>query len=268
MPSQDLQRKLTEGYNLAAHSSIENLIVSEYEKPTIGVIAKANKSELVSFFSKVIGHEIAFWKVGKDAFSNDGEKQAAETIKLIIEAYSHLKVADIRMVFKMAKLAEFGATFDRMDGATILEWFKKYDSKRLEAETRLKEKQHTAIKTGSVQKIESLLTLPVSTEITDEMKQQIEAARQKAMDKLRSIEIGLPMKTFTEAEIKAGEERSRAKDIQRAANEKKIAQTRKKQQSELFNGVSKEQYIADCEKHGISYDLKQVNERFKDSENV
>lgn len=264
MPSQELRSKLETTYSSTVHNSMESLIVSEYEKPTIGVIAKANPFEFLSFLFQVIGSEISFWKVGKDSFTSGGEKQATDTAKLIIEVYPHLRVADIRMVFKLAKQGEYGSTYDVMDGATILSWFKKYDSQRFETEKRLKEKQHIAIKGEAVQKIETLLTLQVSTKITDEQAAEIEAARQRAMDKLRSIELQSPMKTFTEAEIKAGEERSKQKDIQRAANEQKVAQERKKQHDALFNGVSKEQYIADCEKHGINYDLEQINERFKD----
>src|SRR5690606_32117391 len=109
---------------------------AEKESVNIGTLAEGNQVAFYHFISIAISKELEFWKVGKSAFGDGetGQRVALETMKLIIEAYPHLIIADIKLVFKSAKLGEYGPVYDRLDGATILEWFKNYDHKRHETE--------------------------------------------------------------------------------------------------------------------------------------
>ena len=269
MPSEVFETKLKEKYKNANQITIWKLLRETEDHLPIGSIEKGNSVQFYLFMSEVFENELKFWNVGKDLFETEaGQNQALETMRLIVERYRNFRIDDFKMVFKMAKLGDFGPVYNRMDGPTILDWFKKYNEKREETRSQMARNRMFDEDANSDKKIEFLLSAPASELATPEQAAEIEAARQRAMDKLRSIELQSPMKTFTEAEIKAGEERSKQKEVQRAANEQKVAQERKKQHDALFNGVSKEQYIADCVKHGIPYDAKDIEERFKDSENV
>ena len=57
-------------------------------------------------------------------------EQMADTINLVLEAYPHYTIYDLKLFFKMAKLRSFGQTYGRIDGDVILGWMKEYDKRR------------------------------------------------------------------------------------------------------------------------------------------
>lgn len=56
--------------------------------------------------------------------------QLADTINLVLEAYPHYSIYDLKLFFKMAKLRSFGQTYGRIDGDVILGWMREYDKMR------------------------------------------------------------------------------------------------------------------------------------------
>jgi len=49
---------------------------------------------------------------------------------MIITEYYNLTIADINIIFKRAKLGQWGQIYDRLDGQIILSWFDKYFQER------------------------------------------------------------------------------------------------------------------------------------------
>lgn len=63
---------------------------------------------------------------------NMNPDQMNETACMIMDEYSFLTLADINLVFKRAKMGEYGNLYDRLDGSIIMGWFKTYFTNRLE----------------------------------------------------------------------------------------------------------------------------------------
>lgn len=74
------------------------------------------------------------WIVNLREFLNVGKSmtdaQTQETALLIMEQYYNIKVAEINLIFKKAKLGHFGQVYDRLDGQVILSWFDKHYKER------------------------------------------------------------------------------------------------------------------------------------------
>lgn len=77
------------------------------------------------------------WIINLREFINVGKKmtdqQTQDTAILILDNYSSLKISDINLIFKRAKLGKFGGLYDRLDGQLILSWFEQYFNERCEA---------------------------------------------------------------------------------------------------------------------------------------
>jgi hypothetical protein len=104
--------------------------VLESSLPTIGSI---NRQFGIDFTQAYIEG----WIVNLREFINVGKKmsdqQTQETAMLIIENYPSLKISDINLIFKRAKLGKFGSMYDRLDGQLVLSWFDAYFNERCEA---------------------------------------------------------------------------------------------------------------------------------------
>lgn len=104
--------------------------VLESNLPTIGAI---NRQYGIDFTQAYIEG----WIVNIREFINVGKKmtdvQTQETAILIIENYPVLKISDINLIFKRAKLGKFGQFYDRLDGQLLLGWFDTYFNERCQA---------------------------------------------------------------------------------------------------------------------------------------
>jgi len=60
-------------------------------------------------------------------------KQIAQTADLILSLYSHLKYSDIGKCLECGKSGLYGKLYGKLDGQIVLDWFRQYDSVRLEA---------------------------------------------------------------------------------------------------------------------------------------
>lgn len=83
----------------------------------------------------MIGNVVHFFNVGKTM----DKQQVAITCNLIIEAFPYFKLEDLALCFKKAMLLEYGKLYDRIDGAVIIEWLRKYARSRDEYASVLSE---------------------------------------------------------------------------------------------------------------------------------
>lgn len=108
--------------------------VLESSLPTIGSIKRQFGFDFTQAY-------IEGWIVNLREFINVGKKmndvQTQETAMLIIETYPSLKISDINLIFKRAKLGKFGSMYDRLDGQLVLSWFESYFNERCEAAANL-----------------------------------------------------------------------------------------------------------------------------------
>ena len=74
------------------------------------------------------------WIVNLRLFLNIGkamtDEQTFDTAMLIVDTYGQINVADINLIFKRAKLGEWGQLYDRLDGQVVLGWFRSYFNER------------------------------------------------------------------------------------------------------------------------------------------
>lgn len=54
------------------------------------------------------------------------DAQTLITAELIIQEYPNITLADITVIFRMAKLGKWGEFYGRLDGQMILSWVDKY----------------------------------------------------------------------------------------------------------------------------------------------
>lgn len=77
---------------------------------------------------------IARWILNCQDFLNLSQKmndvQVAETSRMIATDFWMLNVADVALVFSMAKKGYFGTMYGRIDGQIIYQWFTKYLEQR------------------------------------------------------------------------------------------------------------------------------------------
>lgn len=97
---------------------------------------------------------------------NMNPEQMNETAYMIMDEYPFLTLADINLVFKRAKMGEYGNLYDRLDGSIIMGWFKTYFTHRLEAAEAESIRQAGLYKPRSMQSTRSGQTKKVD-EITN-----------------------------------------------------------------------------------------------------
>lgn len=93
-------------------------------------IAKVNKQFGYDFTQAYI----EAWIVNLRGYFNIGrnmtDEQTQETACLIIDQFFNITIADINLIFKKAKLGNYGKIYDRLDGQIILSWFDNYFQNR------------------------------------------------------------------------------------------------------------------------------------------
>jgi hypothetical protein len=76
---------------------------------------------------------------------NMDEFQVADLADDIIEIYYWLKIDDLKLCFKFAKVGRFGVVY-RIDGPTVLGWLETYSNHRLHSAEELSYTQHASTK--------------------------------------------------------------------------------------------------------------------------
>jgi hypothetical protein len=99
----------------------------ETNTPSIALISKRFGEDFTQAY-------IEGWIVNLRDFLNVGKKmndnQTQETAMMIMDLYYNITIADINLIFRKAKLGQWGQIYDRLDGQMILSWFEKYFSER------------------------------------------------------------------------------------------------------------------------------------------
>jgi hypothetical protein len=127
---------------MTSYRTASEIILSD-QSHSIGVLAKLAPADTIRFLASKMRDAVNFWAVGRSTFdSEDGRARIVELIRLIVQEYSWLKPADIRMVFQNAKLGKYGEAYNRMDGPMILGWFKKYAEERIALAEELHIRKH------------------------------------------------------------------------------------------------------------------------------
>ena len=101
--------------------------------PTVGDIKRRYGEDFAQAYIETwIVNICEFVNIGK----NMSPSQIYETASMIMDIYPYYKISDINLVFRKAKVGEYGQVYDRLDGQVILSWFARYHKDRCaEAET-------------------------------------------------------------------------------------------------------------------------------------
>lgn len=95
--------------------------------PTIGEIVRAGEGEKIATFIELnIAALAVFCNLGNSITA----QQMSPTIDLIMSEYGFLTIADVNLIFRMAKLGQWSEMYGRLDGQMILIWFGKYAEER------------------------------------------------------------------------------------------------------------------------------------------
>lgn len=117
--------------------------VFKSELPTLVRIKKEyGNSFTEKYISAWIINIIDFFQVGKKM----GDQQVYETSMMILDEYWMLNLADINLVFQRAKKGHYGELYDRLDGAIILSWFRKYFEERCQSAESISMREHDQYK--------------------------------------------------------------------------------------------------------------------------
>lgn len=113
--------------------------VFKADLPSLAKIGKQfTRDTAEAYISIWITNLVEFFQVGKRM----GEFQIDETAMLVMDEYYMLTLADINLVFQRAKKGHYGELYDRLDGAIILSWFRKYFEERCETAESISMYEH------------------------------------------------------------------------------------------------------------------------------
>lgn len=95
--------------------------------PSIGeVIASGGTGQMTAFVEANIVRLAMFCNLGNSITPS----QTQATAQMIISEFGNLTIADVNLIFKRAKMGEYGEFYGRLDGQMILSWCGKYLDER------------------------------------------------------------------------------------------------------------------------------------------
>lgn len=109
-----------------------------FQAPELSLSALKNEITVMGVqatLAIMVGNVVHFFNVGKTM----DKQQVVTTCNLIIDAFPYFKLEDLALCFKKAMLLEYGKLYDRIDGAIIIEWLRKYARSRDEYASVLSE---------------------------------------------------------------------------------------------------------------------------------
>lgn len=98
------------------------------ERKSIGELERYNASDLEDSLILILNDLRLFFQVD-NMISTDGLYSLCD---LILTEYRSLTLEEIAICMAKAKKGEYGQLFNRLDGAIIMGWLKKYDEERLQ----------------------------------------------------------------------------------------------------------------------------------------
>lgn len=113
-------------FDLSAVKSIETAV--SISTPAIGEIARQIKDNR-PIRAYVAGHIVAL----RDFVNLRGamtDDQTILTAELVLSEFPNVTLADVALIFRRAKLGQYGEFYGRLDGQMILSWFGKYFEER------------------------------------------------------------------------------------------------------------------------------------------
>lgn len=105
--------------------------------PTIGHLSSSYGDQAVK--SVIEGCIVGLCEFVNIPRATLSESQARLTAALIVEEFRNLTIADILLIFRRAKLGQWGEFYGRLDGQMILGWFGKYFEERCNEAAMLSE---------------------------------------------------------------------------------------------------------------------------------
>lgn len=94
-------------------------------------------SEAITVLAGLILSTGRFFNLGM----NINQEQAIETAMLLLEKYGYESMQDFVLMFKHAKMGNYGKTFNRIDGQIIFEWMGQYMEEKAAHRERLHRKR-------------------------------------------------------------------------------------------------------------------------------
>lgn len=90
------------------------------------VIAAGGEAKMSAF----VEMNIALLAVFCNLSNSITPSQVQMTAQMILSEFGNLTIADVNLIFKRAKMGEYGEFYGRLDGQMILSWFGKYLDER------------------------------------------------------------------------------------------------------------------------------------------
>lgn len=129
------------------YSSLQLRTVSECilsSAPTVGAVIRSHGIEMIR--ASVEGCIVSLCEFLNIPRANMTESQIRQTAELSVDEYRNLTISDIMLIFRRAKLGQWGEIYGRIDGQMILGWFSEYFEERCEEAARLSQSEAHRIK--------------------------------------------------------------------------------------------------------------------------
>jgi hypothetical protein len=95
-----------------------------FGKPALSTFRRQNEEDLFNNLETLIIRLSLSFNVGKNIES----WQVADIATDLYQKYHYFSLEEFILVLKKGRSGEFGKTYDRLDGAIIMDWFEKYDT--------------------------------------------------------------------------------------------------------------------------------------------
>lgn len=118
--------------------------VLEAQTPTIGNLKRTYGNENTMH---LIAQHLTVFSLSLDIKRNLSEHNILECSMLIATEYPALTVADLNLIFRKAKLGDYGELYESLTVPRVMGWFRKYFDERCEiagAISRQKANEHRA----------------------------------------------------------------------------------------------------------------------------
>lgn len=97
--------------------------------PTLGEVVHSGGGEKMAAFVELNLASLASF-CNLSGSINPGQIQT--TVHMILQEFGNLTIADVNLIFRRAKMGEYGPFYGRLDGQMILSWFNQYLDERCE----------------------------------------------------------------------------------------------------------------------------------------
>jgi hypothetical protein len=171
--SKDLFQAITEKNTNVVVLLERNLKPSNaFGKPALSTFRRQNESAFFNNLETLIIRLSLSFNVGKNIES----WQVADIATDLFHKYHYFSLEEFILVLKKGRSGEFGKTYDRLDGAIIMDWFEKYDTSD-ERMVLVQQKRIALAKQDKQENEQMLLNIfqhPQMQELVQEMRKNLE----------------------------------------------------------------------------------------------